>query len=363
MQINSVYLYSNIINAYTNPLDSLTAERYRRVYNRNLKIYRSVDNRIDLQLRNADQKALSISNSTLVFNLIGRDDSDLLVKKDLTLIPDNTELKIKGRAYVIFSAEEMQDFEEGHYQYSIVQEVREQITGTEEYRVLSKTPLYIDSQYGVLATIEVSGDVEGTVQNSLLIDTFNYTATFEDAPNFYISSIINAQPQLGTAQSSHTFQFYTTNYTGTIQIQGSLDAQGATPRDESWVELLSFTPASSVDYKTVEGKYNWFRIKHLPTRYSTAATFTIAQTILLDYNVSIGNAGKGYEVGAQFLFKGSTLGGETPTNDLTITVTSVDEDGAITGIDWEGLSYNGVKTFVLTATESSTGTVDKVLYR
>lgn len=363
MQINSVYLYSNIINAYTNPLDSLTAERYRRVYNRNLKIYRSVDNRIDLQLRNADQKALSISNSTLVFNLIGRDGSDLLIKKDLTLIADNAELKIKGRAYLVLTAEEMQSFEEGHYQYSIIQEVREQIVGTNEHRVLSKTPLYIDSQYGILATLEVAGDAEGTVQNSLVVDKFNYTATFEDAPNFYVSSIINAQPQLGTPQSSHTFQFYTTNYTGTIKIQASLDEQGATPREKSWVELLSFTPAGSVDYKTVEGKYNWFRIKHLPNKYSTAATFTIAQTILLDYNVSVGSGGKGYEAGAQFVFQGSKLGGETPTNDLVITVTSVDSEGTITGISWTGISYNGVKTFVLTATESSTGTVDKVLYR
>jgi hypothetical protein len=333
------------------------------VYNRNLKIYRSVDNRIDLQLRNADQKALSISNSTLVFNLIGRDGSDLLVKKDLTLIPDDSNLKIKGRAYLTLTSEEMQEFEEGHYQYSIVQEVRELIDGTDEHRVLSKTPLYIDSQYGVLATIEVVGDVEGAVSNSQVIKTFNYTATFEDAPNFYISSIIDAQPQLGTPQSSHTFQFYTSNYTGTIKIEGNLDDQGASPREKSWVELLSFTPAGSVDYKNIEGKYNWFRIKHLPTKYSTAATFTIAQTVLLDYNVSINAAGKGYEVGAQFVFQGSKLGGETPTNNLTITVTSVDSEGAITGISWTGVSYNGVKTFVLTAIESSTGTVDKVLYR
>lgn len=362
MQINSVYLYPNKIEAYTNPLDSLTVERYRRVYNRNLKIYRSVDNRIDLQLRNSDQKALSISNSTLVFNLIGRDGSDLLIKKDLTLIPDNLETKIKGRAYLTLTAEEMQDLEEGHYQYSIIQEVREQITA-DEHRIISSTPLYIDSQYGVLATIEVIGDVEGTAQRSTVIDAFNYTATFENTPNFYISTIVDANKNLATSQSLHTFQFYTTNYTGTIKVEASLEYQGATPDEKSWFELLSFTPENSVEYKNVVGKYNWFRIKHLPTKTSTQASFVIAQTILLDYYVSIRNGGRGYEVGAQFVFDGSKLGGETPTNSLTVTVTSVSADGEITGISWTGISYNGVKTFVLDATELSTGTIDKVLYR
>jgi hypothetical protein len=116
-------------------------------------------------------------------------------------------------------------------------------------------------------------------------------------------------------------------------------------------------------YKNVTGKYNWFRIKHVPSEISSVARFTIAQTMLLAYSVTIGNIGKGYNVGNTIVITGNELGGELITNDLTITVSAVNADGGITGFSYTGLSYNGVKTFVLDDSNISVGTVDKILYR
>jgi hypothetical protein len=79
--------------------------------------------------------------------------------------------------------------------------------------------------------------------------------------------------------------------------------------------------------------------------------------------VSIGSPGKGYAVGDVILVKGDRLGGETPTNDLTITVEAVDTQGIITDISWIGLSYNGVRTFVLSGETSGIGSLDEILYR
>lgn len=272
MQSNSVYLYPNKIDAYTNPLDSLTAERYRRVYNRNLKIYRSVDNRIDLQLRNSDQKSLSISSSAVIFNIIGREDNQLLVQKEFTLIPNDSARKIKGRAYVTLTASDLEGLEEGSYSYSILQEERENLDST-GYQVTSRTPLYVDSQYGVVGTIDVSGDALGSVINSLVVNKFSYVNPFtagETTPEYYISSIIDAQPTLGTAQSVHTFQMYFNNYSGSISIEGSLDDQGASP--SKWTTVLSpvdLTAQTNPVYKNIVGKYNWFRIKHIPSTINT----------------------------------------------------------------------------------------------
>ena len=272
MQINSVYLYPNKIDAYTNPLDSLTAERYRRVYNRNLKIYRSVDNRIDLQLRNSDQKSLGINSSAVIFNIIGRDNNQLLVQKEFTLIPDDSTRKIKGRAYVTLTASDLEGLEEGSYSYSILQEERDELSLT-EYQVTSQTPLYIDSQYGVVGTIEVLGDVLGSTISSLVVNNFSYVNPLtagETTPKYYISSIIDAQPTLGTAQSVHTFQLYFNNYSGSVSIEGSLDDQGASPA--KWTTVLSpvsLTSQTTPIYKNIVGKYNWFRIKHLPSTTNT----------------------------------------------------------------------------------------------
>ena len=359
MQFNPVYLYSNKLDVFTNPLASWQTERYRRVYNRNLKIYRSVDNRIDLQVRNSDQKASNITGSTLVFNLVTRETQDLILQKDCT-----EQDLLSGKVFVTLTELDLLDLDPGFYNYSIIKEVRETIDST-DYKVTSRIPMYMDSQYGTIGTIEVSGDVSGAIDKSIVVDKFNYTNPFtqgDETPKFYISSIIDARPTINTANSLHTFQFYHTNYVGSVTIQGSIDEQGATPRDNKWSDVTT-VDLTTEQYKNVTGKYNWFRIKHVPLGTSSVARFTVAQTLLFTYEVTIGIPGRGYAVGNTIQVLGSNLGGESPTNNLTITVTSVGTQGEIQAITWTGSSYNGVRTFVIDGNLSVPGTLDKVLYR
>ena len=261
MQLNSVYLYSNNIDVFTNALASWQPERYRRVYNRNLKVFRSVDNRIDLQVRNSDQKSADISGSTVVFNIIARAGKDLILKKDCI-----TQSASTGKVYVVLTKEELENIESGAYNYSVVQEVREVIDST-DYRVSSRTPMYIDAQYGAIGTLDVSGDVFGEADDSLLIDKFEYVnpaSTGSTDARYYISSIVDPRSETVSPSSLHTFQLYLTNYSGSVIVQGSLD-NSATPH--RWVNVIapiSYTSASN-EYINVIGKWNWLRIKHLPT--------------------------------------------------------------------------------------------------
>ena len=64
MQLNPSYLYSNRVDVYTN-LGTWTTARYRKVYQRNLKLYRGVDNRLDFQIKNGDERPQPISNLTV----------------------------------------------------------------------------------------------------------------------------------------------------------------------------------------------------------------------------------------------------------------------------------------------------------
>ena len=260
MQLNSVYLYPNKIDVFTNALASWQIERYRRVYNRNLKVYRSVDNRIDLQVRNSDQKAADITGSTLVFNIISREGKDLILSKDCV-----TQSLTGGKVYVTLTKEELNSLESGFYNYSITQELRETVSAT-EYRVTSRTPMFQDSQYGTIGVLEVSGDVLGEADDSVLINKFEYTnpaTTGYTDPKYYTSSIIDAKGNTQVPQSLHTFQIYSTGYTGTVKIQGSL-SEGGNPKVWTDLETLTLTSATQ-SYKNVTGKYNFFRIRHYPT--------------------------------------------------------------------------------------------------
>ena len=360
MQLNSVYLYPNKINVFTNVLADWTTERYRQVYNRNLKIYRSVDNKIDLQVRNSAQRATRITGTALVFNIVTRETKDLVLQKDCSI-----QSAVDGTASVVITRDELLALESGFYNYSLVQEVRSAIDNN-NYTVSSRTPMYIDSQYGTIGTLEINGDVFGEIDNSLVVDKFaliNPATTGNTEAAYFTSSLIDAIGHTQVPQSLHTFQVYFTNdYTGTINIQGSL-SEGGNPH--VWTDIVSFdvdeqrTPI----YKNVVGKYNFFRIRHYPDTATSIADFVVSQTILGSYNVGIRTGGRGYNIGDVITIQGNRLGGETPGQDLTITVTSVLNNGKITNIDWSGVSYNGVKTYIVNGNLSTSGTVDKILYR
>ena len=362
MQQSYVYLYRNQIDVFTNSTTSWTPERYRRVYNRNLKVYRGVDNTVDFQVRNADEKAIAVSNS-MVFNLINRDGGDLLLQKDCTAVDATI-----GRFQVTLTESDVRDIEPGSYNYSLVIERRStEGTDSTEYTVLSRTPLYIDAQYGTASTVEIYSDVYGKFIPSVEVDKFNRINPFavgEEDPEFYISSIIDANPLTHTASSSHTFQVFPSNYTGDIVVQGSL-SDGGNPHVWSDLDVTSVTESNEPFFVNVTGKYNFFRVKHTSTNTGANASFVIAQTLSGEYSVGVREDGSGYTVGDVIVISGAELGGETPTNDLTITVASVKDDvlGRIQTITWTGTPYPGVRTFVKSGESVSVGTIDKILFR
>jgi len=356
MQLISVYLYPNKVDAYTNYLASWKTERYRKVYNRNLKLYRGADNRVDIQIRNSDEKNYDVSSyDEFVFNIVNRETKELVLTKDCIV-----QSSASGKIYVVLTENELTEIETGFYQYSIVGQIR---NNSDDTIISSRTPLYIDSQYGTFSTLEIYGDVFGEPIDSLKIDEFReFRISTGSQEKYLISSIIDANPQLSTPQSLHTFQFYFTNYTGTIIIQGS-QSDGGNPG--VWVDLdtETMTNQSNSTYKNIVGKWNWFRIRFGNT-FNNSAQFVIGQTFTGSYNVSVYDGGSGYTVGQELVITGDLLGGFSGVNDLTITVDAININGAITGISFSGVSAPNDRSYVLGATGTPTaGTIDKILYR
>jgi len=241
MQLNSSYLYPNKIDVYTN-LESWTKERYFKVYQRPYKLYRGVDNRLDLQIRNADQKPKNIVGLTVVFNILVSESNELLKQFDCHPLDPST-----GKFFVVISEADMLEFEKGLYNFSI-------------YTINSqgvKTPLYGDSQHSALGEIRVEGDVYPEPKESEVIDIFNLEN------EAYFSSVVDAKPQFNSNSALHTLAFYFNEYTGLVTIQGSLD-DSTNPL--GWVDIKSFDLENSgITYKNITGVWSHLRIKHKPT--------------------------------------------------------------------------------------------------
>ena len=253
MQLNSVYLYPNKVDVFTN-LGEWTSGRYRKVYQRNFKVYRGVDNRLDLQVRNADEKAKDITGNSLVFTLLERDTQKIILTRNCEIVteaqPDSTVKRTKG--YVIITETDLVTIDKGFYNYTI--HLLNTVTG-------AKTPLYCDSQFGVIGTIEVQGNVFGESKLPVIIDTFStIPTTWENADSSY-SEIVYANPETSSATTVHTFDITATSYTGVVTIQYS-NEEGATPHTWTNAATLNFPLISPTI--TVTGKYNWFRIVHTP---------------------------------------------------------------------------------------------------
>ena len=365
---NSFYLYPNKVDVFTNLLDPWVTERYSKVYNRNLKIYRGTDGRIDIQLKNCNQRPTSVDGSYLVFNLVSKSDQRLLFQKDFTTIADGSSITEVGRAYVELTQEDLRDFEPGYYQYSVVQEERTYTGAT--YVVTSRKPLYVDTQFGAYATLEIHGDVYGEPQPSVIVDKWTYVNPFAvgDINNkSFFSSLIDANPFKSVPQTLHTFQLYFTDYKGTVTIEGSIDDQGA--QSKNWTpvipeghtsETLVLRNQHTPLYMNIVGRYSWFRIRHVP-EFGFEAKFTIQQSRDGVYRVTIVNTGKNYVVGDTIRIKGNLIGGVDGVNDLVITITAIDVNGGIVTFDPVGLSPLSDRSFV--GIDAPAGRLDKVLYR
>lgn len=355
MQLGSVYLYPNRIDVYAN-VDLWVHERYRKVYQRNLKVYRGVDNRIEFRVKSSDQKPVNITNKTVVFRLIARETQELLIKKDCESLDPAT-----GKIFLMLTQNEMLEIEPSMYQYSLSYEVRE-INGN-YHTVTESYPIYVDSQYGASGIMEVFPGIAGEAKPSSVVEEFKHYNVYDSVnENFIISGIFPAYAQMVTSDSTHTFQLYFTNFSGRVVLQASLD-NGGDP--QTWVDINSFDYIDvSQEYINVVGLYKWFRFKITPSDAGLFGDFQVNQTIFGNYNVTIRNTGKLYSAGNVIVIKGDRLGGETPGNDLTITVNDVDLNGSITSFTYSGRSMNGVSVFNIdNSGKTNIGSIDKILYR
>lgn len=353
---SSVYLYPNRLSIYTN-LDDWNSVRFNQVYQRNLKIYPGVSNKLEFQVRNSDQKPKSISGYSFVFNLYNQETQELIIEKDLIV-----ESTSQGRLAVNLSESELKDLEPGMYNFSINSEQRQTID-SDSYKVLKREVVYVDTQYDGIGTIDIGTNIKGNLTPSIEIKEFKFYAQLDPTDDYFVSGIIPTNSSQVTASSMHTFQLFFNQYKGRVYLEGSLD-QGGNPQTWTTIKTLDYDTATDRDYVTVIGKYNFFRFRHIPNTPLLIGTFNVNQTIFFYYNVSLINPGRGYSIGNVIEVKGRKLGGESPTHDLKITITGVNDQGGITAFTYEGLSYNGVMNFTVGASgASNTGTLDKILYR
>ena len=233
----------------------------------------------------------------------------------------------------------------------------------------------LDAGYTVGSVIRIPGTVFGgasptndlditvdSVDGAGAILTFTESGAGGDAVANY-SAVPFTTSSIGTGAEINigfTGNVYTVNAPGpgsgytqgeTLLVLGS-DLGGASPGNDATVTIDSVggngeitgvsvtgTAVNSATFTNIVSGYNVF---------GTGATFNVTQNADTTYTVVLGStAGDSYAQGSTLTILGSNVGGQSPTNDITITITSVDGAGTILNITHTGTSAAPTQGFAV----------------
>lgn len=242
MQLVPRYLVSNKTVVVVDDFVGKPVE-YRKVYQRNLKVTKGIDNVITFEIKNSDQKPISILGTYTPYVEIFTEDK-ILLKKYIGTIKETSTPNYKGQFTITITDNDLLNYDAQYMSYTVYLNKNSDQTNT---------ITYADEQFGISGTIEITGNAFPGPIDSISIDTFNNN----------ISSVADAQPNINGNDALHTAAIYTTNYNGDVVIEGTLGPNNTT----SWftIDTVAISSASQPVYQNFNGVFSFIRFKLSPS--------------------------------------------------------------------------------------------------
>ena len=354
----SSYLYPNRIELLAD-LASFNVE-YTNVYQRNVKIYNGVDNAIEFDIKNADQKRINLSTvSDIRLNVMDAS-GQALPNSPYEIAPT----ALKGIGLAVIPADDLYDLTPQFLKYSVV-----------AYNGTSDVLMYADSRFGAVGTIELVGSAAPAEPKTRSYNSFTAEIDLKGVPTWHTSAI-PAKFYEAIPTDRLSFKIDISGFVGSVWLEATKSSTISVESFKHSTYLRSFTasadaPATTtVSFSNVPvADFTYFRVSYsTPISMGVGASFN-ATLNNNTYDVHLRAGGTGYSVGSQLKVLGSVVGGVDGINDLIITVTAVDASSAgytssyavssITSFTVSGTAANGTSTYIVTGTNIS-GTVDNV---
>ena len=239
MQLIPRYLVTNRINIVADVAGFIT--EYRPVYQKQIQLYKGVDNVLEFRVLNADQKAIDISSYTPKLYAFGEDNT-LLVEKN------GTTSATKGIFTVTITENDLLNIKQQYLNYNVLLQ-------DDQGKVLT----YAHSNFDNDATMFVNARTMPGPATSYNVTTFSKVSV---GSTDWVSETINAQPAINGNEALHTAAVYTDSYVGDVVVQATLDNQitGST----SWADVTTLTFTGSETEPTpvnFNGVFSYLRFK------------------------------------------------------------------------------------------------------
>lgn len=222
-------------------LSGNSPRKYMPQYAKPLTLHKGVDNRIQFQFLNQEQKPVDITGKSITCRILNYDGTEILVSKALDL-----DYALTGIASLRLNAAEIENIPPQKAYYSL--EIPE---GQFDY------PVFVDQNAGARGDMNIVNSVLPSFVPSSLVTI----PTGQPFPNIsnnqsdnvkYYSSVINTQDNpILTVQTTYS------EFDGTITIQGSTIVDG------DWYDIVSEEYANTSDTHgyTVRGYHPYIRLE------------------------------------------------------------------------------------------------------
>lgn len=196
-------------------LSGFSARKYMPVYAKPLTLHKGVDNQIQFQFLNQEQKPVDITGKEITCRIISNNGNEVLLRKALTL-----QLAANGIAALFVNAAEIEDIDPQKAYYSL-----EIPVGNFDY------PVFVDQNAGARGDMNIVNSVLPnfvpsesvtipTGQPFPNLDSNNSISNVLPNANTYYSSVINTNDNpILTIQATYT------EFNGDVTIEGTTTQQ------------------------------------------------------------------------------------------------------------------------------------------
>lgn len=243
MQVFTQYLLNNRVTLVADLADFTT--EYRQVYKRNIKIYKGIDNTVEFQVKNADQKPVVINGKEVRFDIVDTNQRSLITK-NATVLDDGSSRNTRGLIKVKLTAGELLNIDDQLAKYTIY------LIDADGERTL----LYADTQFGASGTIEIIDDAFAQPSTTHEVDNFLIDS------GFYYSNAVTGEAT--RKDGLHTMTVYSDNFNGTFTVEVTLnDILNETAQWSTYASYtVDFTQRTQPFLVEMNGSFTYVRIKY-----------------------------------------------------------------------------------------------------
>jgi len=252
MQKISSYLYPNRVSLLAD-LAGFTVE-YTNVYQRNVKIYNGIDNTIEFDIKNADQKRIDLTTlSNIELNIMDASGQGL-PNSPYAVTPHPT---LKGIATVIIPQDDLVDLSDQYLTYSVT-----------ALKNGSDVMLYGDTRFGATGKMELIGNAMPTFRDDKVYSFFTAEIDIEGLPISHSGAIpTKFYEAVPTTTITVTVNF--TGFKGSIWVEATTDSTISLDSFKTRGQKLSNTlttyaipTTGSISFDLEVGEYNYFRVSY-----------------------------------------------------------------------------------------------------